>query len=44
MKLAEGFGAVGVEATMDTLADAVRTALGTHGPSLIHLRIGRTLK
>lgn len=44
VKLAEGFGAVGVEATMDTLAGAVRTALRTRGPSLIHLRIGRTLK
>ncbi|WP_129661335.1 thiamine pyrophosphate-binding protein [Rothia halotolerans] len=40
VKLAEGFGAVGFEATVETLGETVRKALGTEGPSLIHLRIG----
>lgn len=39
VKLAEGFGATGFSATVDTLAETVTKALGTKGPSLIHLRI-----
>lgn len=39
VRLAEGFGATGFRATMDTLADTVRTALATKGPSLVHLKI-----
>lgn len=42
--LAEGFGATGFEATMDTLAETVQQALETSGPSLVHLTIGRDLK
>lgn len=43
VKLAEGFGATGFEATMDTLAESVTKALNTKGVSLIHLKIGETL-
>ncbi|WP_270260325.1 thiamine pyrophosphate-binding protein [Kocuria marina] len=39
VRLAEGFGATGLPATMDTLADMVRTALETKGTSLVHLKI-----
>ncbi|GHD88914.1 thiamine pyrophosphate-binding protein [Kocuria marina] len=39
VRLAEGFGATGLPATMDTLADTVRTALETKGTSLVHLKI-----
>lgn len=39
VRLAEGFGATGLSATMDTLADTVRTALETKGTSLVHLKI-----
>ncbi|RLZ03106.1 acetolactate synthase, partial [Kocuria tytonicola] len=39
VKLAEGFGATGFPATMDTLAETVRQALATKGPSLVHLKI-----
>ena len=39
VKLAEGFGATGFPATMDTLAETVRKALATKGPSLVHLKI-----
>ncbi len=39
VRLAEGFGATGLPATMDTLADTVRTALATKGTSLVHLKI-----
>ena len=41
--LAEGFGATGFSATMDTLAQKVQEAMKTKGPSLIHLTIGRDL-
>ncbi|MFI7483443.1 thiamine pyrophosphate-binding protein [Kocuria sp. M1R5S2] len=37
--LAEAFGAVGLEATPDTLAETVRQAFDVAGPSLVHLRI-----
>lgn len=43
VRLAEGFGATGFSATMDTLAETVRQALGTKGPSLVHLTIGRDI-
>ncbi|RUQ21787.1 thiamine pyrophosphate-binding protein [Kocuria sp. HSID16901] len=43
VKLAEGFGATGFSATMETLGETVREAMGTKGPSLIHLTIGRDL-
>ncbi|QIR70575.1 thiamine pyrophosphate-binding protein [Kocuria sp. KD4] len=39
VRLAEGFGATGLPATMDTLADTVRTALETKRTSLVHLKI-----
>lgn len=39
VKLAEGFGATGFPATMDTLAETVQKALATKGPSLVHLKI-----
>ncbi|WP_367404494.1 thiamine pyrophosphate-binding protein [Kocuria marina] len=39
VRLAEGFGATGLPATMDTLANTVRTALETKGTSLVHLKI-----
>lgn len=39
VRLAEGFGATGLPATMDTLEDTVRTALETKGTSLVHLKI-----
>ncbi|MEX5309307.1 thiamine pyrophosphate-binding protein [Kocuria sp. CPCC 205297] len=39
VRLAEGFGATGLSATMDILADTVRTALETKGTSLVHLKI-----
>lgn len=39
VRLAEGFGATGLPATMHTLADTVRTALATKGTSLVHLKI-----
>lgn len=41
--LAQGFGATGFSATIETLADTVTKALATKGPSLIHLKIGETL-
>lgn len=44
VQLAEGFGATGFEATIDTLAETVTKALDTKGPSLIHLKIGETLR
>lgn len=44
VKLAEGFGATGYEATKETLAETVREALGARGVSVIHLKIGRDLK
>lgn len=44
VKLAEGFGATGFSATMDTLAETVTQALGTEGPSLIHLKIGERIR
>lgn len=37
--LAEGFGAVGLPATMDTLAATVEKALTVSGPSLVHLKL-----
>ena len=37
--LAEGFGAVGLPATMNTLAATVEKALTVNGPSLVHLKI-----
>lgn len=37
--LAAAFGAVGLEATQETLAATVVEALAIEGPSLIHLRI-----
>ncbi|MBX7556084.1 hypothetical protein K1Y78_51525, partial [Streptomyces sp. tea 10] len=39
VRLAEGFGATGLSASMDILADTVRTALETKGTSLVHLKI-----
>ena len=39
VKFAEGFGATGFPATMDTLAETVQKALATKGPSLVHLKI-----
>lgn len=39
VRLAEGFGATGLPATVHTLADTVRTALATKGTSLVHLKI-----
>lgn len=44
VKLAEGFGATGFSATMETLAETVTRALATKGPSLIHLKIGESLR
>ena len=44
VQLAEGFGATGIEATMETLAESVTKALETRGPSVIHLKIGEKLK
>ena len=44
VKLAEGFGARGFSATMDTLAQTVQQALATRGPSIVHLKIGETLR
>lgn len=44
VRLAEGFGAAGFSATMDTLAETVTRALATKGPSVIHLKIGADLK
>lgn len=43
VKLAEGFGATGFSATMDTLAETVTQALETTGPSVIHLKISADL-
>lgn len=39
VKLAQGFGATGFPATMETLAETVQKALATKGPSLVHLKI-----
>lgn len=44
VKLAQGFGASGLSCTMDSLADTVKQALAIKGPSLIHLKIGQTLR
>lgn len=44
VKLAEGFGATGFSATMETLAETVQQALATKGPSVVHLKIGETLR
>lgn len=44
VQLAEGFGALGIEATIETLAESVTKALETRGPSVIHLKIGEKLK
>lgn len=43
VKLAEGFGATGFEATLDNLGETVTRALTTKGPSVVHLKISETL-
>ncbi len=43
VKLAEGFGATGFEATLDNLGETVTRALNTKGPSVVHLKISETL-
>lgn len=44
VKLAEGFGATGYRASIDTLAETVQKALATKGPSVVHLRVAETLR
>ena len=43
VKLAEGFGSTGFEATLDNLGETVTRALNTKGPSVVHLKISETL-
>lgn len=44
LQLAAGFGATGFGATMETLAETVEQALATPGPTLVHLKIGESLR